>query len=79
LRRQQAVEQTEPCHDACGIANIARTARRYVQQLGVVSLEIEDDLGTAHLGTPIIEFTRDSLPGQGGYTRQRAHLYTFDD
>src|SRR3984957_6796315 len=27
LRRQQAVEQTEPCHDARGVSNIARTAR----------------------------------------------------
>src|ERR1700730_2386524 len=79
LRRQQSIEQTEPCHYARGISDIARPAGRHVQQLGVVGLEIEDDLGTAYLGTPIIEFTRDSLPGQSGHTRQRVHPYTFDD
>jgi hypothetical protein len=61
LCMQEPIEHTKARHEANEIANIARAACRYVEQLRIVCLEVGYDLCTADIRTAIIELARDPL------------------
>jgi hypothetical protein len=61
LRTQHPVEHAESGHHASELAHVASTTRGHVEQLRIVGLEIERDLGAADLGSAVIELARNPL------------------
>jgi hypothetical protein len=73
---QKPIEHTKTCHDANEIANIARAACGYVEQLRIIFLEVGYDLCTADIRTAIIELARDPLARHIADSWQRLHPST---
>ena len=54
-------------------AAVLGPARRHVEQFGIMLAKIRLDLGHAGIGSEIVEFPRDPLPGQFRHAWQHAH------